>query len=344
MINQQKQTIFEKKNVLVIGGAGFIGSHLCDELVKTAKVICLDNFSTGEEKNIDHLLSDPNFKFINHDISLPIELETLPELQLFKINFQGIQEIYNLACPHSPRNFNQNKINNALANSLGVKNSLDLAIKYQAKYLHFSSAVVYGPRIDDNKKIDEEFRGLVDFTSQRSSYDEGKRFAETMVINYGEVYGLETKIMRLFRTYGPRMKLDDDQMIPDFIKNALDNTDLIINGDENFSSSFCYVSDVIDAAVKMMEKDRSLILNIGSDNLVNVTELAQLIIDAVGSKSKIVYEKEHFFLTPLPLPNISKSLDEVGWIPIITLEKGVERTIYDLRASKGLKGVKSILN
>ena len=343
MLNQQKQTIFEKKNVLVIGGAGFIGSHLCDELIKNSKVICLDNFSTGEEKNIDHLLSDPNFKFINHDITLPIELETLPELQLFKVNFQGIQEIYNLACPHSPRNFNQNKINTTLANSLGTKNSLDLAVKYKAKYLHFSSSVVYGPRINENNKIDENYQGLVDFTSQRSSYDEGKRFAETMVINYEEVYKLETKIMRLFRTYGPRMKLDDDQMIPDFIRNALDNTDLIINGDEKFSSSFCYVSDVIDAAVKMMEKDRSLILNVGSDNLINVTKLAQQIIDTIGSKSAITYDKEHFFLTPLPLPNISKSLDEIGWIPIITLEKGLERTIYDLRASKGLRSVKSAL-
>jgi UDP-glucuronate decarboxylase len=330
------QSIFEKKNVLVIGGAGFIGSHLCDELVKHAKVICIDNFSTGEEKNIDHLLSDPNFKFIRHDMSEKINLETLPELENFKVAFQGIQEVYNLACPTSPKHFENLKISNLLANSVGLMNSLELAVKYHSKFLHYSSSVVYGPRSADNAKIKEDMIGAVDMLSARACYDEGKRFAETVVNTFHEVYQLETKIIRLFRTYGPRMKLDDDQMIPDFVSNALDNKDIVIYGDEKFSSSFCYISDAIDASLKFMEKEGGGVINIGSDTLVTLANLAQKVIDMVGAKSKIIHQPEVLFMSQLPVPDISKALNELGWLPIITLEKGLEKTIYELRASKGL--------
>lgn len=149
--------IFDKKNILVTGGAGFIGSHLCDELIKNANIICLDNFSTGDEKNIDHLLSEPNFEFVKHDIADPIDLAKLPELEKFKIAFQGIQEIYHLACPMSPKNFEKNKIATILANSYGIKNVLDLAVKYKSKFLHYSSSVIYGPK-QENKKINEDFQ------------------------------------------------------------------------------------------------------------------------------------------------------------------------------------------
>ncbi len=335
-----KRAIFDKKNVLVTGGAGFIGSHLCDELVKTCKIICLDNFSTGDERNIDHLLADPNFIFIRHDITEPIDFEKLPELQKFKIQFQGIQEIYNLACPMSPKDFTKNKMANLLANSYGVKNVLDLARKYEAKFMQFSSSVVYGPRQGENKKIKEDDLGVVDMLSERSSYDEGKRFAETIVKNYKDVYGVDTKTIRIFRTYGQRMKLDDDQMIPDFIRDALDNKNLNIFGDKNFSSSFCYVSDVVDAAIKMMESDFAGPLNIGSDVDINLTDLAQKIINIIGSSSKIVYAQEKLFMTPLGLPDISAAREKLGWIPVVILEKGLAKGIDDLRASKGLKGVK----
>jgi len=338
-----KRAIFDKKNVLVTGGAGFIGSHLCDELVKTCKVICLDNFSTGDERNIDHLLADPNFEFIRHDITKPIDLESLPELQKFKIEFQGIQEIYHLACPTSPKDFNRNKIATLDALSLGIKNALDLSVKYGAKFMHFSSSVVYGPRRESNFKVPEEDIGQVDMLSIRSCYDEGKRFAETMVINYKEEYKIDTKIIRLFRTYGPRMKLDDGQMIPDFINNALDGENLVVLGDENFTSSLCYVSDVIDAAVKLMEANLSGPYNIGSDIEINITEVANKIIEIIGSKSKVTYADEILFMTPLCLPDITKARNELGWMPIVTLEKGLEKTIDDLRASKGLKRVEQVL-
>lgn len=333
------KAIFDKKNVLIAGGAGFIGSHLCDELIKTAKVICLDNFSTGDERNIDHLLSDPNFEFIKHDLTVPLDLEKLIELEKFKIKFQGVQEIYNLACPTSPLRFEENKIATLLANSCGLKNILDLTVKYKAKFLHFSSSVVYGPRKDGNAKIKEEYIGNVDFLSARSSYDEGKRFAETMLANYKSVYKIDAKIIRLFRIYGPRMKLDEGHMVPDFISSALDNKNLEVFGDENFSSSFCYVGDAIDAAIKLMESNFSGPCNIGSDLDVSITDVAEKIIALLNSKSKIIYKNNILFMTPLCLPDISKARDEIGWMPVITLEKGLEKTIEDLRASKGLKRI-----
>lgn len=338
-----KRAIFDKKNILVAGGAGFIGSHLCDELLKTSKVICVDNFITGDEKNIDHLLSDPNFEFIKHDIAESLALEDLPELQKFKIKFQGIQEIYNLACPTSPLHFEKNKIANILANSLGTKNVLDLAVKYGAKFMHFSSSVVYGPRREGNPKIDEDDFGIVDILSDRASYDEGKRFAETIVWTYKGAYNIDAKIIRVFRVYGPRMKLDEGNMIPDFISNALVNKDLEILGNEKFSSSFCYVSDCIDAIIKIMESNLSGPLNIGSDVEVNVTDLAKSIISSLNSSSKIKHAPEVLFMTPLCLPDISKIRNELGWMPVVTLEKGLAKTIDDLRASKGLLSVKNYI-
>ncbi len=340
-----KRAIFDKKNVLVTGGAGFIGSHLCDELVKTCKVICLDNFSSGDERNIDHLLADPNFEFVRHDITEPIDLESLPELAKFKIEFQGIQEVYHLACPTSPKDFEANRIQTLMANSYGIKNALDLALKYEAKFMYFSSSVVYGPRREEDKKekIKESDLGQVDISSKRSSYDEGKRFGEAMVLNFRDVYGLDAKIIRLFRLYGPREALNHGNMVPDFISAALDNRDLVVLGDENFSSSFCYVQDAVDAAVKMMETEGAGPINIGSDVDVNIIDMANRIIAMLGSRSKITYADKMLFLTPLCLPDISKAREELGWMPVVTLEKGLEKTIDDLRASKGLLGVRQAL-
>jgi UDP-glucuronate decarboxylase len=332
-----KKAIFDKKNVLVTGGAGFIGSHLCDELAKNSKVICLDNFLTGDERNIDHLLSDENFEFIKHDLNQPIELESISGLEKFKIRHQGIQEIYHLACPSSPRDFIKNRLDTLLANSVGMKNVLDLAVKYQAKIVHFSSSVVYGSRQADNKQLKETDLGQIDILSDRSSYDEGKRFSESMVKNYRDIYNLDAKIIRIFRVYGPRMKLNDEQMIPDFINNALDGNDLVIYGDENFSSSLCYVSDCVDAVIKLMETDYFGPYNIGSDIDVPLKEVAEMIISQTKSSAKIIYGPKKIFMSSLCLPDISRARNELGWIPVTTLEKGLEKTVDDLRASKGLK-------
>ena len=335
-----KKVIFDKKNVLVAGGAGFIGSHLCDELIKTCKVICVDNFISGSEKNIDHLLSNPDFSFINYDLSVPLNLDSITELAKFKIQFQGVQEIYNLACPMSPRHFLDNRIAILDANSLVLHNLLDLAVKNEAKFLHFSSSVVYGNRDLNNaeRKVKESEIGLVDNLSSRSPYDEGKRFAETMVNCYREVYKLDTKIIRLFRAYGPRMSLDDDQVIPDLISSALDNKDLIIFGDSNFSSSFCYVEDIVDAACKVMGSDLAGPVNIGSDVDVNLTDLANMIIKETESTSSISYSEKKLFVSELLLPDIYLVKNELSWMPIITLENGIKKTIFSLQASNRLQG------
>ena len=337
-----KRAIFDKKNILVIGGAGFLGSHLCDRLVKDSKVICVDNFLTGDQKNIDHLLKNPNFVFIKADINEVLDLEAYPELQPFKIQFQGVQEIYNLACPMSPSQFDKNKVSNLLTNSAGVKNMLDLAIKYSAKFIHFSSSVVYGPRRDDNQKITEIDFGIVNPVSERSSYDEGKRFAESMVINYRDVHNLDTRIARIFRAYGPRMKLGEQHMIPDFVSNALDNKDVVIFGDKDFSSSLCYVEDVIDGIIKLADSNIKDPVNIGADLDENLTTVAQKIIQLTESKSKVKYQKEVVFMTPLMIPNIEKAKTELSWMPVTTLDQGLQKTVDYLRASKGLLSVKSV--
>ncbi len=338
-----KQVIFDKKNVLVAGGAGFIGSHLCDELVKTCKVICVDNFVTSSESNIDHLLSNPDFVFINRDITKPIDWLDSPELKKFKLEFQGLQEIYNLACPMSPRRFLENRLNTLAVNSIGIVNLLDLAVSFKAKLLHFSSSVVYGPRHEElnNRKVEETELGLIDHLSARSSYDEGKRFAETLVANYRDIFQVDAKIVRLFRVYGPRMELDDDQMVPDFINNALDGKDLAIFGDDRFSSSFCYIDDAIDGALKFMHSQHAGPINIGSDVDVNLTDLAMMIIRETNSDSKIIYSDTRLFVSELVLPDIKLAREELGWMPVVTLENGLKKTIFSLQAQKRLRGFQS---
>ncbi len=333
-----KKIIFDKKNVLVAGGAGFIGSHLCEKLLVDSKVICVDNFITGAQLNIDHLLANPNFVFINHDLATPLNLEERAELTKFKVRFQGIQEIYNLACPMSPKDFMDNRLANLEANTLVVRNLLDLAVQYQAKFLQFSSSVVYGPRNlnDPNRKVKEDELGEVNNLSNRASYDEGKRFAETMVSTYREVYNIDAKIIRLFRIYGPRMKSNDGQMIPDFINNAIENNDIIINGDENFSSSFCYVDDLLDAVEKMMNSDLAGPINIGSDVDVKLKDLIAIILAQTNSNSNIKYQERLTFLTELLLPDTHLARNLLAWMPVVTLENGLKKTIFDIQAHKKL--------
>ncbi len=332
------QIIFDKKNVLVAGGAGFVGSHLCDELIKTCKVICVDNFITGSERNIDHLLASPDFAFINHDLSKPLDLEGRADLKKFKIEFQGIQEIYNLACPMSPRNFLSNRLATLLSNSYTVKNLLDIAVKYNSKFLQFSSSVVYGPRKTDDPglKILENNLGCVDNLSERSSYDEGKRFAETMVVNYRSIYNIDAKIIRLFRIYGPRMEHDDDQMIPDFINSALDNKDIVVPGDINFSSSFCYIEDALDAVTKIMTTDVAGPINIGSDVDVKLSTLVAMIIAETSSQSAVTYVESPLFVSELALPDIRAAKNNLNWMPVVTLANGLKKTIFDIQANKRL--------
>ncbi|NCN25336.1 NAD-dependent dehydratase [Candidatus Falkowbacteria bacterium CG10_big_fil_rev_8_21_14_0_10_37_14] len=329
--------IFEKKNVLVLGGAGFIGSHLCDRLIKDCKVICVDNLSSGTESNIDHLLANSNFKFIKHDMALPLNLEDYTELAEMRIEFQGIQEIYNLACPTSPKFFDRNKVANVLANSYVVKNALDQALKYQAKLLHGSSSVVYGERRNEWEHVKEDQVGLVNHLSQRASYDEGKRFAETMMVTYGSVFELDIKIARLFRIYGPRMAFNEGHMISDFVAAALDNEPLVIFGDESFKTSLCYIDDCISGLMKLMASDIKTPVNIGSDIDLRLVDVASRVIEITNSTSSIAHSEALLFMTSLVLPDISVARDSLSWLPLVTLDNGLKKTIEDLRAVKNLK-------
>ncbi|MSR85580.1 NAD-dependent epimerase/dehydratase family protein [Candidatus Uhrbacteria bacterium] len=332
-----KKVVFDKKNILVTGGAGFIGSHLCESLLKDARVICLDNFVTSQESNIDSLLKNPDFEFIRQDINMPLDLEAFPELARFKLKFQGIQEIYHLACPTSPKKFDQYRMQTLYANSLGMKNVLDLAVKYQAKFLHASTSVVYGNRPADGHLFREEEIGSSDTLSPRACYDEGKRFAESYAATYAQVSNLDVRIARIFRTFGPRMPLFDGQMVPDFITNALEGKDLEIYGDETFRTSLVYVSDVVDGMIKMMQAPAGLgPVNLGSDIDVPLLDVAHRIIEMTGSSSKITFKPPLLFMSQLGLPDLTKAREKLGWLPLVTLDNGLKQSIDYTMAHKSL--------
>ncbi|MHB8831225.1 MAG: NAD-dependent epimerase/dehydratase family protein [Patescibacteria group bacterium] len=330
--------IYDKKNILVSGGAGFIGSHLCERLLADgARVICVDNLISSSLNNIEFLLKNPDFEFIRQDISANFDLEQYPELERFKIKFQGIQEIYHLACPMNPKAFEQTRMQTLYANSLGMKNMLDLALRYRAKFLHASTSTVYGPRPQDNHLIKESEPGCVDALSPRACYDEGKRYAETFCSTYQAVHGLDVKIARIFRTYGPRERLFSGEMIPDFILNALDNKDIEIFGDETFSSSLCYVTDIVDGLVKLMGWEGEIgPVNLGSDLDLPILDIVQNILEMTGSTSRIVFQPTLMFVTPLGLPDLTKAKEKLGWMPLVRLDEGLKRIIDYTMAHKNL--------
>lgn len=323
-----ERPVFERKNVLVTGGAGFIGSHLCEQLVKTAHVICVDNFITSSLSNIDHLLQDPNFEFINHDIIQPLDLEAHPELERFKVKFQGVQEIYHLACPISKRHFDDFKIATVLTNSVGVKNVLDLAVRYQAKILYASSSVLYGPRRPDHAFYSETDECHINHLTERGAYDEGKRFSEAILQTYADVYHIDVKIARIFRTYGPRMKIFDGNLIPDMVLAALDERDIVIAGDEESRTSLAFVTDIVDGLVRLMQTPIDVTLvNLGSDTDVRLVAVAQKILELTQSPSRVRFEPPFAHLTEAGLPDTTRAREFLGWIPLVRLDDGLRRMI-----------------
>ncbi len=331
--------IFEKKNIIVTGGAGFLGSHLCERLLKEGKVICIDDLSNSSIQNIEHLLQYPDFEFIKVDVNAPIDLDSFDELDKFKVKFQGVQEIYHLACPTSPKNFEALKLQSLWANSRAMLNTLDLAVKYRAKYIFGSSSVVYGNPDPNNPLLSEDAEGIVNHLSPRACYDEGKRFAETCVETYRQVYGVDAKIARIFTTYGPRMKLRDGLLIPDFIISALEGQDLVIYGDGEMTQSLCFVSDMIDGLVRLMQSGpETPIVNLGSDQMVKMIDVAQLIIGMTQSGSQIRFEDPLVFLTKKGIPDLRRAKDTLAWIPLIRLQDGLQKTIDYTIANKEVIG------
>jgi len=336
-----KRAIFDKKNILIVGGAGFIGSHLCDDLVKANKVICLDNFITGADGNIFHLHANPNFKFINHDIINPIDLEKQAELSDFKIEFQGLQEIYYLASPASPRAYSRYPIETLLVNSVGVRNCLDLAVKYKASFLYASSAAVYGDTAAA-KSVAETFVGPSDQLGPRACYSEAKRFGEALVNNYRLKYDLNTKIVRIFNCYGPRLMLSDGRMIPELIKEAVENREIVIYGDQQSAGSYLFISDLIRALVKMMESGEAGPVNLASQWRNTFAEVAQAVIKLTNSQSAIRFDQGDAYLAPQPQADITLAKEKLGWFPIILLEDGLKKTIDYLSAQEGLREARKI--
>jgi len=330
--------VSEKKTVLVTGGAGFIGSLLCEQLLKSgSRVICIDNFVTGYVRNIESLLRSPDFQFLKLDINEPINLESFVELQPFNIPFVGIQEIYHLAVPTAVKKFDQYRLQTLLANSVGTKNILDLAVKYKARVVFTSAAVVYGARRADSPTFAEEDLGLLDHLNPRACYNEGKRFAETMCQTYADVHGLDIKIARIFRTYGPRMPLFNGHQVPDFILHALDNEDIVISGTAESLTSLAYVADITDGLTRLMRAEPGLgPVNIGSDVDLKMSDIAAKIIELSGSTSKIIYEPAPPYLVAMGLPNLTKAKEKLGWLPLVRFEDGLRKTIDYIRANKVL--------
>ena len=309
------------KTIVVTGGAGFLGSHLCDRLVKDNMVICVDNFFTGSKKNVEHLLDNPNFKIVNHDIIEPLFLDD-----------EKIDEIYNLACPASPVHYQFNAIRTIKANILGVVNMLGLAIKHKARILQASTSEVYGDPLEHPQK--ESYFGNVNCIGVRSCYDEGKRCAETLMFDYHRQNNVDIKVVRIFNTYGSRMARDDGRVVSNFITQAISGKDITIYGDGKQTRSFCYVSDLIEGIVKMMGSVGFLgPVNLGNPNEFTVLELAEKIIYLSGSKSKIVFKELPSDDPKQRQPDISLAKENLDWMPVVELDEGLSKTVYWFRES-----------
>jgi UDP-glucuronate decarboxylase len=309
-----------RKRVLVTGGAGFLGSFLCERLLKEGcDVVCVDNFYTGTKRNIIHLMENPYFEFIRHDITFPLYLE--------------VDEIYNLACPASPIHYQNDPVQTTKVNVHGSINMLGLAKRLKAKILQASTSEVYGdPTVHPQT---ESYWGNVNCIGIRSCYDEGKRCAETLFFDYHRQHNLSIRVVRIFNTYGPRMHPNDGRVVSNFILQALRNHDITVFGDGSQSRSFCFVDDMVDGMIRMMNApdDFSGPVNIGNPNEFSIMELAGKVMGLTGSKSKIIYQ-------PLPeddplqrQPDIALAKERLGWEPKTQLEEGLKRTIEYFKES-----------
>ena len=303
-----------KKTILVTGGGGFLGSHLCDRLIKDGNdVICLDNFFTGRKDNIRHLLENEKFELIRHDITFPIYLE--------------IDQIYNLACPASPIHYQHDPIQTTKTSVHGAINVLGLAKRLNIPVFQASTSEVYGdPDIHPQK---EDYWGNVNPIGIRSCYDEGKRCAETLFFDYNRQWGIDIKVVRIFNTFGPRMHPQDGRVVSNFIVQALKGEDITIFGDGSQTRSFCYVDDLIEGFVKMMNSNSDLTgpINLGNPGEFTIKELAEKVVKMTGSSSRIVFRDLPQDDPKRRKPDISLAKKELNWEPKIDLESGLRKTV-----------------
>ena len=305
---------FEKKRILVTGGAGFLGSHLCEKLIdKGNEVICLDNYYTGSKNNISHLLSNENFELLRHDICFPLYIE--------------VDEIYNLACPASPIHYQYDPVQTTKTSVHGSINMLGLAKRQNAKIFQASTSEVYGdPEIHPQN---ESYWGRVNPIGRRSCYDEGKRCAETLFFDYYRQHKLKIKIGRIFNTYGPRMHPNDGRVVSNFITQALKNKDITIYGDGKQTRSFCFVDDLINAILLIMNSNNDFTgpINIGNPKEFTIQELADKIVDLTNSKSQIVFKSLPEDDPKQRKPDISLAKEKINWEPTTGLIDGLKETI-----------------
>jgi len=302
------------KRILVTGGAGFLGSHLCERLVEMGHdVICLDNFFTSQKSNVAHLLNHPNFELIRHDITLPIWLE--------------VDEIYNLACPAAPGHYQYNPIKTMKTSLMGAINVLGMAKRCRAKVLQASTSEVYGdPEIHPQP---ETYRGAVNPIGPRACYDEGKRAAEALFMDYHRMNRVDIRIVRIFNTYGPRMHPYDGRVVSNFIRQALRGEDLTVYGDGSQTRSFCYRDDMVEGMIRMMDNTEGFIgpVNIGNPEEFTILELANLVLELTGSKSRIVFKSLPADDPVRRRPDITLARQKLGWEPKTPLREGLKRTI-----------------
>lgn len=305
---------YSNKRILVTGGSGFLGSHLCERLLNEGhEVLCVDNFFTGRRSNIAHLLNNPHFEILRHDICFPLYVE--------------VDEIYNLACPASPIHYQFDPVQTTKTSVNGSINMLGLAKRLKIKILQASTSEVYGdPAVHPQP---ETYWGNVNPVGFRSCYDEGKRCAETLFFDYHRQHKLEIKVARIFNTYGPRMYPNDGRVVSNFIMQALKAEDITVFGDGLQTRSFCYVDDMIDGLIKLMESSDDFTgpVNLGNPSEFSMLELAKMVIDMTGSKSKVVFR-------PLPAddpkqrqPDITLAKEKLNWLPVVRLKEGLGKTI-----------------
>ncbi|UCH12388.1 MAG: SDR family oxidoreductase [Candidatus Omnitrophota bacterium] len=309
--------------ILLTGGAGFIGSHLCDLLIRNGhSVICIDNLITGKKENIQHLLSNPNFKFIQHDVTKQIRPK------------EKVDYVLHFASPASPVDYLKYPIKTLKVGSLGTHNALGVAKKYKAKFMLASTSEIYGDPLVNPQP--ETYYGNVNCIGPRGVYDEAKRFAEAITLAYHKKHGIDVKIVRIFNTHGPRMRKNDGRAIPNFIDQALKKEPLTVYGDGSQTRSFCYISDMIDGIYKLMNSNLNDPVNIGNPDEITILELAKRIIELTSSKSKIAYK-------PLPAddpkvrrPDITLAKKKLNWQPKVNLEEGLKKTIDWFKNQGGL--------
>ena len=340
----------ERINVLVTGGAGSVGSALCEFLLAQEKynVICVDNYFSGREENIDHLLAHPNFEFIRHDSTEPIDFSVNKATEKFKTAFVGIQEIYHLAGPDSPRVTLASPVEVLTLASQGTKHMLDLALKHRAKFLLASDTSVYG-QSDDDAPLGEEYHGPLDYLTPMAVVAQAKRNAETLVATYQRLYSLETKIVRLHNIFGPPMHFGDGRFVPDTIERALHNEPIVLSPALT-RASFLFVSDAVDALEKIMSTEKSMIVNLAQSSLYSFDEVVKTIIDYTGSTSSVTRGElegdaalfSNVWKQYCHAIDTTRIRNDIGWFPVVLLADGLHKTIDFMKSTRRLADLRSV--